>query len=356
MELLRELASVTEDTKRRHLLRHVASLFLVADKEGLETTQVSVFGEVICELLKKAPLDDRIDLSSRIADSSNAPRDVIVTIARDEIAVASPVLERSPVLNEDDLIEISKNADGAHRVAVSKRADLSDRVTDELISHRETEVLRTVTANPTDRISADGYTTIAAQSGDDDELRRHLVARPDLPVEIARDVLPMLGDAERRTLRQLLEQKGELLDEMIFRARAETSEKKIEASRKRLQAKAFAADVEQGRATLDDITMRLADERRPHCLAMVLSQVNKLPESQVYQAILGASGELLALICRANGISHDGYLKANEMRRALLKLPSKGAALSRQKYDALSVGEAQRAMRFAKVVSRQTGP
>lgn len=351
MHLLQELASANETGKRRDLLRQVASLFLLAEKQGLEEQQTDLFGEVMVGLLKKAATDERLAVAERIADSAGAPKAVVMRMATDDIEVAAPVLERSPVLSEDDLITISRESTTSHRVSLSRRENLSGRVTDELISHHETEVMRTVTENRTAEITERSFATLAQHSAEDAQLRARLIERKDMPVEVARDVLPLLDEGERKTLLQMMEDGGHKLADLVALAKVETSKQKIQEHRRRIEAKSFASDIEMGLKTLDEVTLALADERRPRCLAVVMSRLNKMPETQVYHAILGTSGQLLALMCRANNIGFDAFAATDDMRRDLLRLPMGSNHLEREEYEALDAGEAQRAIRFAKTVN-----
>lgn len=73
------------------------------------------------------------ELSEQLADTSRAPIEVVRRLAhRDEIEVAGPVLARSARLTDQDLIEVAKVKGQEHLLAISRRAELHESVTDVL--------------------------------------------------------------------------------------------------------------------------------------------------------------------------------------------------------------------------------
>lgn len=350
MSILEQI-SVTEDRgKRVELAREVAGLFFAAEERGLQSTQVDAFGEVMSTLLKAMPLQEQVSLSERISSSEKAPHELIMTIARSEVEVAAHVIEKSPVLTEDNLIDLSENTSTEHRVALSRRDDLTARVTDSLISFEENQVMHTVAANPTAQISNQGFSTLTKHGTQDEMLRAHLVERPDLPIEEAERILPLLDDEARAKFIALMAENGKALQTMIVKAKVEVSLSKISASKRRLEAKALAGDVEHGHKSLDEVTLKLSEERRPKCLATVFADISLLSESKTYHAISDMDGELIMLMCRALDLQYITFRSANEMRRDMLKMPPESEDGLEEKYQKLSVESAQKTMRFVNIV------
>lgn len=343
--------SVTEDRgKRVELAREVANLFFAAEERGLQLAQVDAFGEVMSTLLKAMPLEEQVSLSERVSSSENTPHELIMSIARSEVTVATPVIENSPILTEDNLIELSKHTSTAHRVALSRRNDLTIRVTDSLIDFEEDQVMRTIAANSTAQISDQGFSTLVQHGTKDEKLRDSLAVRADLPIEEAERILPLLDEEARIKFTALMAENGKALQTMIVKAKSEVSIQKISASKKRLEAKALAGDVEQGHKSLTDVTIKLSEERRPKCLATVFAEISLLAESKTFHAITDVDNQPLMLMCRALDISFRAFRSANEMRCNMLKMPPEAEDGLEAKYQELSVENAQKTMRFVNIV------
>ena len=75
------------------------------------------------------------------------PRDIVLSLARDEAQVARPILRSSPLLDDDDLVEIAREGTRAHRLAIAERADLSAGVAQVLCESRDPQVIRSLLAN-----------------------------------------------------------------------------------------------------------------------------------------------------------------------------------------------------------------
>ncbi|MGA8653857.1 MAG: DUF2336 domain-containing protein, partial [Xanthobacteraceae bacterium] len=84
-------------------------------------------------LAMTAQLDDpsalvRRALAEALSGASEAPRHLILALAGDEPDVAAPVLQRSPVLTDADLVDCAAVAGVIAQSALARRPDLSPGV------------------------------------------------------------------------------------------------------------------------------------------------------------------------------------------------------------------------------------
>jgi uncharacterized protein (DUF2336 family) len=130
-----------------------------------------LFDEVLGRLLERVEMRSLSELSQRIAPVPNAPGHIIWQLAsNDEIMVARPVLEQSPRLSMNDLIEIASKKSQAHLFAISCRKDLDVPITDVLVQRGEREVLLNLAQNPSAIISESGYTALVRLAEKDETL------------------------------------------------------------------------------------------------------------------------------------------------------------------------------------------
>ena len=96
------------DPKRRaEAARQISELFLQG-AASFRADHVDLFDGVLTDLVPHAELAARADLAERLSLLANAPRGLVGQLAReDEIAIAGPLLRRSPVIDEKALIEIA---------------------------------------------------------------------------------------------------------------------------------------------------------------------------------------------------------------------------------------------------------
>ncbi len=352
MSVFSKLNEVDDAGRRRELAQEVASLFFVAEKRGLERGQISEFGHIMCRLLDALEVDERVDLSVRMSASDHAPRDLAMSLASSEIEVARPMLTSSCVLGEDDLVSIAEQNGTGHRLAISERENLTERVTDTLISFEEYAVMRSVAGNETARISETGYSTLIRHSSDDVTLTTCLARRVDLPEDAARNLMSVLDEDQRKKVALLIAQEGNTqLRKMVEIARTEASTSKISTSSQRLEGKALAREVEAGRRELGEVVLDLAQHAKPRAIASLFSEVSLLPEAKTFGALVNTDSELLMLLCRALELPFGIFSVLNGLRKRTVKLEGTrdNEDLAR-KYEIVSVEQARKTLRFVNLI------
>jgi len=104
-------------------------------------------GDVLVELLRDADKPMRISVAKRLVMLNEAPRTILLILARDDIEVAKYILEESRSLTDSDLIFIAKSVTTAHRKTMAMRRNISDSVVDALAEFLEEEVVVTLLKN-----------------------------------------------------------------------------------------------------------------------------------------------------------------------------------------------------------------
>ena len=186
--LLVELEATFADgsaDRQAEILRRVTDLFM-AGASNYSYEQVNLFDGVISRLAEKIEIQARAELANRLAPVGNAPPTTVRRLARDKsIEVAGPILTQSTQLTDDDLREIAEDTsqqDSQDRLlAISKRASLSENVSDLLVTRGSREVLLSVTQNAGASISDVGYGKIVDRSIDDEVLAICVGMRKDIP-------------------------------------------------------------------------------------------------------------------------------------------------------------------------------
>jgi uncharacterized protein (DUF2336 family) len=209
MKKLASLAPEIEDVlaggdmaRRSEMLRKITDLF-VAHADALGEAHVAVFDEVILRLSRGLEFRVRVELAERLAEHEKAPRETVRDLAFDEhIAVAGPVIQGSPRLDEADLVVLAEERGQEHLRALSQRATLSSRVTDVLVRRGDAEVSRLVTKNAGAAFSSAGFTGLIEKARVDVMLQRMLQARCDLPQREMALLVEIAREKVRETFRQ----------------------------------------------------------------------------------------------------------------------------------------------------------
>ena len=113
------------------------------------------------------------------------PHDIVLSLARDEAQVARPMLRTSPMLDDDDLVEIAREGTRAHRLAIAERDDLSARVAQALCESRDRRVIEGLVANESAALPEPLLHAILDAMDDAPEIVDAMTRRPHLPVSVS---------------------------------------------------------------------------------------------------------------------------------------------------------------------------
>jgi len=194
------------DPKRRaEAARRIADLFL-QDAAKLRSDHVELFDGLLIDLVPHAELIARAELAERLSFLVNAPRTLVGHLAREnEILVAGPLLRRSPVVDEDALLEIARVKGQSHLLAMSERPALSCDLTDVIVHRGDRDVVRRAAGNAGALFSDTGYTELIKRAAQDGVLTLTVGQRRDLSETQLKDLLVGSIDPVRRRLFDLVE-------------------------------------------------------------------------------------------------------------------------------------------------------
>jgi uncharacterized protein (DUF2336 family) len=180
--------------------RRIAELFL-RGAANFRPDHVDLFDGVLIDLVPHTELAARADLAERLSNVANAPRALVGQLARaDEISVAGPLLRRSPVIDEQALIEIARFKGQGHLLAMSERSTLSPGLTDVIVRRGDRDVVRRTAGNAGAQFSHAGYSTLIKRAGQDGVLTIKVGQRADLSETQLKDLLAGSIDVVRRRL------------------------------------------------------------------------------------------------------------------------------------------------------------
>lgn len=185
--LLSELDAVLSKVSgARHqlMLRQVTELYL-AHADSWTEQQVAVFDAVIKRLAQDIGPRAQAQLSALLASMDSAPADTIGQLSNsDDIAVSGPILEKSKVLKDSDLVGIAKHKSQRHLLAIAGRTEIKDTVTDVLVDRGDTKVKHKVIANEGAHFSETGYARLISAASKDRHLAAMVAKRDDIPSEL----------------------------------------------------------------------------------------------------------------------------------------------------------------------------
>lgn len=293
-------AVAAKDEASRNLTADRMADLFVAHAAAFSDEHVALFDQVIGLLADAIEWRARARLSEKLADVPNAPPGVIRRLASDEIAVARPVLARSARLTDDDLVTAARSRGRDHMLAISERSNLSEPVTDVLLSEGDRVVVNAIASNPTARFSDAGYDTLVQRSAADALLHAAIARRRDIPSRH----MTVLFDLAKKAARERLQSDMARAGRRAVRDAVDASARDIAAetliARKDLDAAmTVVADLMQAGQLDEARVTEMARRGEADQVACALSLLAQVQVSLTERAVNRGDHDLLLTIARS---------------------------------------------------------
>lgn len=156
----------------------------------------------------------RAVLSEALKDVVDAPADVIKLLASDlALEVSGPVLEFSPVLTDQDLLEIIEQGPASGGVgAIARRDGVSENLADAIIATDDIQGIGDLLGNNSAQIREEALDDLIDRSANIDLWQAPLVTRPHLPEGAAGRMAGFLAESLLDKLRARDDLDGDALD------------------------------------------------------------------------------------------------------------------------------------------------
>jgi len=193
--------------------REVAVRGAVAQKiarllPDLSADQASQIERLTLECLETLARDQATEvrgiLAEALKDLPGAPHSVINALARDvELSVCAPVLQHSPILTEEDLVDIIMAGPVAGAMsAIASRKEVSASVADAIARSDDEAAVTALLANPSAQIREETLDRILDQAPQHEPWHSPLVRRPRLPARAVARLASFVADNLLKVLQE----------------------------------------------------------------------------------------------------------------------------------------------------------
>ena len=302
MGRLAQLAVEPEATSREEIYLAVASLYRIQGND-LSPRECALMQEILRRLTKDVEMAIRIALAERLADDTTAPHELILLLADDKIEVARPILLRSPLLTNADMLRLITECGTAHQEAVAARARVGEPVTDELIARGTEPVLVTLVRNATARISQGALASLVEKSRSMTSLQEPLVQRRDLPPPLATRMCEWVSDSLKTYIAQNYRVAAAELDHAFEQAetaiQSEAPPPKsppAPSAQKLIDKLAASGQLKAG------FLLRVLHQGHTDLFDLALAKLVNLPITELRSKFYDGGPRAVALACRGVGI------------------------------------------------------
>jgi uncharacterized protein (DUF2336 family) len=156
------------------------------DSGSLSPTELDLAEHIIRFLTYQAEVSVRKIVAHNLKDSDKLPHDIALKLAKDVEEVALPILESSNILTSLDLIDIIKKTDEPKRsLAISRRKDVPEPVSDALVDTQNEDIVDSLLHNDGARIPDRSYKKIIVNFTDSQRVAEAVMQRKSVPPHLS---------------------------------------------------------------------------------------------------------------------------------------------------------------------------
>ncbi len=310
---LKQLIDIARDDSsdtRSDLLREITDVFMAAP-DRYTSTEMQHFDVILSKVTESVEVALRKEISEKLADVTNAPRNLIRQLAHDEISVAEPILERSSALTEEDLIRIVRQRTQAHMKAITRRRNVPEAVSSELVERGGKEVLVSLAGNKGARLTSDSMQKLVEHSRNITELQEPMAHRYDLPPQLLTQMYFFVSSALKREILKRSDMLDPaLIDEAVDNNRAKILSKAVADAKSDVSsAQKFIEDRIRSQTLNEALLKSLIEARRSTEFLLGFAHYIGIDPSTAQRVLQDRTWESLALACRAAGLERSTFAK-----------------------------------------------
>jgi hypothetical protein len=159
---------------------------MASSSGGGQPHERALAADTLLRLVPSLPVKPLILLADRLSIMEAPPPMLIAKLIRDpRIEVSGPLLENSPHVADNDLLQVIDEGTADQRRLVARRRKLTRMIAARLIQTMEPAVLLTLVRNANAEISHEGFAALTSYAGNDRDIMAPLCTRHDLPAPFA---------------------------------------------------------------------------------------------------------------------------------------------------------------------------
>lgn len=194
---LLDLAKKRSPDDQNRLLMGVAGLY---ESAGAHGGAPEALADIFIALTRSAEREIRQVLAQRLARVEWAPAALVRMLAADEIEIARPVIAASPLLLDDDLLQLLADRSIEHQIQVALRPNIGAAVARAIIAGGDPAVMTALVTNRSAQIETAAFADLIGHSRQLAALRAPLTRHPLLDEDLALRLYQWVGEALRQAI------------------------------------------------------------------------------------------------------------------------------------------------------------
>jgi uncharacterized protein (DUF2336 family) len=186
------------DQEAGELARTLLDMMASSTSGGLPQER-ALAADTLLRLYPRVPVKPLMMLSERLAIMDNPPNLLVGKVIRDpRIEIAGPLLENSPHVADQELLDVIAENDPAKLRLIARRRKLTRAISDRLVQVNDPSVHLTLVRNASAEISHNGYLALTEAARTETDIMAPLTTRADISPPFAFELFWMAPSQLRR--------------------------------------------------------------------------------------------------------------------------------------------------------------
>lgn len=305
-----KLAREKSQESRNKLVENITDLFL-SDEGRLSEHERALMSDILSKLVMSVEVSLRKSLAEALLKTDVQMPEIVNLLAHDDIEIAKPLLEKSQLLQDKELIEIVRMRTDEHRLSIAIRDEVSADLSDALVEYGSQDVIEALLRNQDSSLSSRAMEYIVAESKRVDRFQEPLISREDLPLNLAYKMYWWVSAALRKRIADEYDVDSTFLDKVMQRATQEALVKQKEGLGTIEKAMKLVRRLsEQGELTHAFLLNSLRQQKLPVFIAG-LAHMCQLDFNTVWVLFSDKRTESMAILARAVGMDRNDFASMN---------------------------------------------
>ena len=343
LEKLERLAGDVDPYSRRALALRLSDLYHVGDHHPTQEEQ-DMFENIIFQVVEDLAESVVATVSEMLSRTPRISSSMAYKFANhDQIEIAGPMLERSPCLSDEQIIELCENKSDEHKTAIARRERLTENVAQLLAQQGSMRTLYEVAANDGAQLGKAGVSLLLERGGTDHAIQEQITRRINENAylgELVRSVLTEKLRTKLGTFADILQSAG--LDRLTATAEEQIAQRMREERAMRLKARFLRHKVQSNETTLETELQALVDQGRMRNIIALLASWYSIGIDQVEKAFTKGDATPVIFMLKASDLPIDLFDRVETMRCLYFGHDVFGTDEKRQAYRDLAVPDAMK--------------
>ena len=261
--------------------------------------------DIMQGLITSVAVSVRQSLAEQFADQADAPKDLILALANDEIQVAHEILVTSDVLQDAELLDIIRYRAMEHQVAIAMRLTVSPRISNALVETENEKVVTTLLTNNGAEISHQTMDHLVNAAPRIKSYQGPLAHRRDLSPELVRKLYKTVSSFLRDHIVESYDLDPAAIDETVETAVENALDWQIEIVNNSEPSPGLIEPSSNGE---EHALIKLLRQGEVAVFLDQFTALSKLSLQLVRKILFEPGGEALAVVCRAIGLDKHTFI------------------------------------------------